>query len=59
MIKEVRKTHFHLGNATVNYVSEAGNNLKNHIITKESIYQVKDHRKESVTKNRQANFKLD
>jgi hypothetical protein len=38
MIKEVRKTHFHLGNATVNYVSEAGNNLKNHIITKESIY---------------------
>jgi hypothetical protein len=40
MINEVRKTHFHLGNAPVNYVSEAGNNLKSYIITKESIYKV-------------------
>lgn len=35
MTKDVRKTHFNLGNATVNYVSETVNNLKSHVITKE------------------------
>ena len=35
MTKDVRKTHFNLGNAPVNYVSENVNNLKSHVITKE------------------------
>ena len=44
MKAEVRKSHFHLGNNEVQYVSTAGNTLVEYPITKEEVREKTQNR---------------
>jgi hypothetical protein len=56
--KEVRKTHFILGNNQPTYVSHSGGTLVEFPITKEQVLQTEKSKQDQIDRNRKANFTL-
>ena len=58
MKKDVRATHFNLGNTKTSYISHAGNTMIEPPITQESVIAAELKRKDQIDRMRKANFRL-
>jgi hypothetical protein len=56
--KDLRTSHFHMGNNATSYVSHAGGTMVEHPITTDQIHKMGANRQNERDRMRKANFKL-